>query len=182
MSSLTKEATTSGRIPKAPFIENVDEFLKTRNASAEAVIKELDELYSKYRFMEINLLARKRNLLNKLPDIESSLEAVHYLASRRQQDPIVPTRFEVSDLLYTQAMIAKSDKVHLWLGANVMLEYELDEATSLLEKNLNNAKTLLKQVNEDLDAVKDSITILEVGMARVYNHNVRLRRMERETK
>jgi prefoldin subunit 5 len=181
MSSLTKEATTSGRIPKAPFIENVDEFLKARNVSAEALIKELDELYGKYRFMEINLLARKRNLLSKLPDIESSLEAVHYLASRQQEAPVL-TRFEVSDLLYTQAMITKRDKVHLWLGANVMLEYELDEATSLLEKNLNNAKTLLKQVNEDLDAVKDSITILEVGMARVYNYDVRLRRMERETK
>ena len=38
------------------------------------------------------------------------------------------------------------DKVMLWLGANVMLEYDIDEAQTLLGKNKTNAISSLEEV------------------------------------
>lgn len=46
----------------------------------------------------------------------------------------------LSDTIWSKAKISKNtNKVALWLGANVMVEYSLDEAKTLLEKNLVNA-------------------------------------------
>jgi prefoldin subunit 5 len=111
--------------------------------------------------------------------VKSTLDALHYFSLKQDEGDTV-TQFEVSDLLYARAKITRRDKVHLWLGANVMLEYDLEEAIQLLETNLKAAETSLKQTGNDLDAIRDGITTLEVNMARVYNYDVRLRRMERE--
>lgn len=40
--------------------------------------------------------------------------------------------FAISDQAYAKAKIPVTDSVNLWLGANVMLEYPLEEAKSLL--------------------------------------------------
>ena len=60
-------------IPRAIFLEDVDKFMKEENKNAEDVIKKLDELYQKYRLMEINLLQKKDKLKNQIPDIKMSL-------------------------------------------------------------------------------------------------------------
>ena len=57
-----------------------------------------------------------------------------------------------------------------------MLEYPLEEALALLSANLTTAHSSLKIVDSDLDFIKDQITTLEVGMARVYNWDVQERR------
>lgn len=57
-----------------------------------------------------------------------------------------------------------------------MLEYPIGEATELLQSNLLSAETLLSQVQNDLDTIKDQTTTLEVDMARVYNWDVQQRR------
>ena len=62
--------------------------------------------------------------------------------------------------------------MHLWLGANVMLEYPLDEALTLLQKNMENCEANLKKNREETLTLKDSITITEVSMARIYNADV----------
>ena len=53
-------------------------------------------------------------------------------------------------------------QVCLWLGANVMLEYSLDDAESLLKKNLESAEKNLQQIAFDLDFLRDQMTITEV--------------------
>lgn len=53
-----------------------------------------------------------------------------------------------------------------------MLEYPLDEARDMLEKNLNNANTTLYSTGEDLKFLKEQITTCEVNIARVYNNVV----------
>ena len=41
--------------------EDVDEFMKkSGHETAESVLKDLDEQHQKYKFMELNLLARKK--------------------------------------------------------------------------------------------------------------------------
>ncbi len=60
-------------IPKAIFLEDVDKFMKEDNKTAEDVLKKLDELYQKYRLMEINLLQKRDKLKTQIPDIKMSL-------------------------------------------------------------------------------------------------------------
>ena len=66
-------------------------------------------------------------------------------------------------------------QVCLWLGANVMLEYSLDEAEKLLKKNLESAESSVQQIAFDLDYLRDQMTITEVTMARLYNWDVKKR-------
>ena len=45
-----------------------------------------------------------------------------------------------------------------------MLEYSLNDAQTLLEKNLSMANTSLAQVEEDLGFLRDQTTTLEVSI------------------
>lgn len=47
-----------------------------------------------------------------------------------------------------------TDVVFLWLGANVMLEYPLEEAEELLKSNMATAKKNLDCVEHDLDFLR----------------------------
>lgn len=50
------------------------------------------------------------------------------------------SNFLISDNVWAKAKIPNdTGKVGLWLGANVMVEYNFEEAKNLLEKNLGNA-------------------------------------------
>ena len=67
-------------------------------------------------------------------------------------------------------------QVCLWLGANVMLEYSLDDAEELLTKNKESAEKNVKQIAFDLAYLRDQMTITEVTMARLYNWDVKRRK------
>ncbi|KAJ3322501.1 hypothetical protein HDV06_003045 [Boothiomyces sp. JEL0866] len=173
-------------IPRAPFVDNVSAFLD--GSDHESTLSKFQEMISKYRFMENHLLQRQVGLETKIPEIEKSLELVVFLASKEvtfiltkdDSEPII-TDFELNDTLWVKAKIPKTNSVNLWLGANVMLEYPIDEAKQLLESKLNSARISLAQVEEDLEYLKEQITTMEVNMARVYNDDVRLRK-EQKTK
>ena len=52
----------------------------------------------------------------------------------------------MTDTIFGRAKVKKNvEKVCLWLGANVMVEYSFDEARALLSKNLENASANLKR-------------------------------------
>ena len=72
--------------------------------------------------------------------------------------------------------VHEDDKVCLWLGANVMLEYPREEAILLLQDNLKNAKEALVTITDDMGFLRDQITTTEVNMARVFNWDVKERR------
>jgi prefoldin subunit 5 len=66
------------------------------------------------------------------------------------------------------------------LGANVMLEYSLDDAEELLKKNKSSAEKNVKEIAFDLDFLRDQMTITEVTMARLYNWDVKKRKEKKE--
>lgn len=70
----------------------------------------------------------------------------------------------LSDQLYVNAKVPATSKVCLWLGANVMLEYEIDDAESLLTKNLTVAQNNLTELDDDLNFLRDQITTTEVSI------------------
>jgi len=50
----------------------------------------------------------------------------------------------------------------LWLGANVMLEYDIDDADGLLSKNRTNAITSLEDVKMQLG--RDAVFLTRSGL------------------
>uniref|UniRef100_A0A0B6ZGA6 Prefoldin subunit 3 n=1 Tax=Arion vulgaris TaxID=1028688 RepID=A0A0B6ZGA6_9EUPU len=170
-------------VPRVDFLEDVDEFMKkSENDTAESVLKRQEELHNKFKFMEYNLNLKKSRLKNQIPDIKSSLDIVKHLMVKRNNTEPLCTRFLLSDNVYAKATVPPTEKVCLWLGANVMLEYEINEADDVLMKNLEAAKKSLGQVEEDLLYIRDQMTTLEVNMARVYNWDVKRRQAEKDGK
>ncbi|XP_066946381.1 prefoldin subunit 3-like isoform X2 [Macrobrachium rosenbergii] len=153
---------------------------KEDNANnAQVVIKRLDEQLNKYKFMELHLQAKRRKLKSQIPDIKSTLQIVKEMKSRKDASDAIETNFLLSDQVYMKAKIPPTDRVCLWLGANVMLEYDLEDAECLLSKNLSNASKNLKQVEHDLDYLRNQGTTTEVTMARIFNWDVKRRRVQR---
>merc|ERR1719370_2720796 len=95
--------------------------------SAEAKIKSFDEIHQKYKFMESSLASRRRKLKAQVPDIKSSLAMITKLREKKEAEATMETQFLLSE------QVPPTDKVCLWLGANVMLEYTLDDAEVLLK-------------------------------------------------
>ncbi|KAI9501610.1 hypothetical protein BX070DRAFT_228133 [Coemansia spiralis] len=158
------EANPRG-IPKAPFVDNVDQYMKTD--TVEATLRKFTEAASKYRFMENSKLQQRASLEQKIPEIEKSLAMVEFLTEKRGSDQSVETLFEVNDTLYAHATIPPT----------ILSIYEAQE---LLSSKLSIAKTSLKEAIEDLEFLRDQITIMEVNTARVYNWDVKRRRMEKD--
>ena len=156
-------------------------------------------MVSKYTFMQQNVERRASGLREKLPEMKRTLEVVKFLKKKRKDiseakhsDPgaddldddldqggkppsdVIETTFSLQDTLYAKANIrpADVDEVYLWLGANVMVAYPLDEAEDLLQGKLDKAKDSLKAAEEDLEFLRIQITTLEVAVARVHNWDV----------
>ncbi|PPQ82778.1 hypothetical protein CVT25_009273 [Psilocybe cyanescens] len=189
-------------IPKAPFIADVDEYIGNPDAGVESTLKSFQDALAKYRYMDSSLTQRRASLEEKIPDIRKTLDMVEYLQERREgkskaQDneddleedleeegdgPAKPltTTFELNDTLYAEAELEDTDTVYLWLGANVMLSYKLPAAIALLKAKLDTAQTSLNNTIEDLEFLREQLTIMEVNTARVYNWDVKRRREKRE--
>ena len=64
--------------------------------------------------------------------------------------------------------------------ANVMLSYKIPAAIELLKSKLEAANTSLNNAIEDLEFIREQMTVMEVNTARVYNWDVKRRREKRE--
>ncbi|GBP42324.1 Prefoldin subunit 3 [Eumeta japonica] len=147
-SSETSKSFTG--IPEAKFVDNVDEFMNLpENAGGvDKVLRQLDEQHGKYKFMEYTLATKRRRLRQQIPDLARSLETIEKLKSQNKE---TETQFLLSDQVFVKANVQPTQTVYLWLGANVMLEYSLEDAETLLTANMATAKKNLASVEHDLD-------------------------------
>ncbi|XP_059429135.1 prefoldin subunit 3 [Corylus avellana] len=164
-------------IPGAQFVEDVQTYLTQLGLDVNSALAFLQERLQQYKLVEMKLLAQQRDLQAKIPDIEKCLDVVATLQAKKGTGEALITDFEISEGIYSRACIDDSDSVCLWLGANVMLEYSCEEATALLQKNLDNAKASLEVLVADLQFLRDQVTITQVTIARVYNWDVHQRRI-----
>uniref|UniRef100_A0A4W5KGU3 Prefoldin subunit 3 n=1 Tax=Hucho hucho TaxID=62062 RepID=A0A4W5KGU3_9TELE len=165
-------------IPEAIFVEDVESFMKQPgNDTADAVLRKLDEQYQKYKYMELNLAQKKQRLKSQIPQIKQTLEILRHMQKKKETTDPMETHFLLADNVYCKASVPTLGLILLclWSLANVMLEYDIDEAQSLLEKNLATASRNLDSLEEDLDFLRDQFTTTEVNMARVYNFDVKKR-------
>lgn len=180
---------------------NVNDYVKTLD-DVESTLTRFQEMVSKYTFMQQNVERRAAGLREKLPEMKRTLEVVRFLKKKRatlsssgaegtadelndedldeldlgggRKKGEIETTFSLQDTLYAKATIkpAEIDEVYLWLGANVMVAYPLDEAEDLLAGKLDKAKESLVAAEEDLEFLRVQITTLEVAIARVHNWDV----------
>lgn len=80
------------------------------------------------------------------------------LGQQDEEDPI-ETTFELNETLHAKAKIPPTDEVYIWLGANVMLSYPIEEAEQLLDSKLKAATQSLQNCEEDLDFLREQITV-----------------------
>jgi len=184
----------------------VEEYVGGPDAAVERVIAAFQDVLAKYRYMESNLTQRRRGLEEKIPDIKKTLSMVEFLRDRQEgkrastegdgddaddlEDDLggdesgkpaqIRTTFELADTLYAEAELEETDTVFLWLGANVMLSYKIPAAIELLKSKLEAANTSLNNTIEDLEFIREQMTVMEVNTARVYNWDVKRRRERKE--
>ncbi|VDD87215.1 unnamed protein product [Enterobius vermicularis] len=164
-------------IPAAAVMDDVAVYLKKEgDITVEEGLKRLDELYLKYKTVEEQVLAQKARMSSKLPDLQQSLDILSLLEERvEQKDPLEVTHM-LSEQVYSRVRVDDPKKVYLWLGANVMVEYRLDEARAILQKNFDQATAVVNEISKELDFVRDQITTTEVNIANVYNYGVQLKK------
>ncbi|KAJ7277075.1 hypothetical protein O6H91_03G110800 [Diphasiastrum complanatum] len=167
-------------IPAAPFVQDVHTFLAQSGSDPSSALVALQERLQQYKVAEMKLLAQRRDLQSKVPDIKKCLDIVGALQAKQGIGEAMKVDFEVAEGIHAQASIEDVSSVCLWLGANVMLEYSCEEALTLLEKNLDNANASLQAITEDMQFLRDQVTITEVTVARVYNWDVHQRRKQRQ--
>eukprot|EP01095_Lingulamoeba_sp_RSL-Kostka_P003434 TRINITY_DN1440_c0_g1_i2.p1 TRINITY_DN1440_c0_g1~~TRINITY_DN1440_c0_g1_i2.p1 ORF type:complete len:206 (+),score=69.57 TRINITY_DN1440_c0_g1_i2:43-618(+) len=160
------------------FIEDVEEYLKS-HSSVDAALNSLNEIYRDYKYVEEQVTMNKASYEKKIPDIEKNIKIINYLETQQEMENII-TQFELSDHLFATASINKPQSVCLWLGADVMLEYPINEAKELLETNVGKLKENLEKSIEDLEFLKSQMTTVEVNIVRVYNYDVKKRRSQKK--
>lgn len=82
----------------------------------------------------------KESMKYKIPEIEKAVKLIDYLRSKKDTEECLETNYLLTDGIFSRAKLNKGvNNVCLLLGADIMVEYGLDEAEGLLKKNLSNA-------------------------------------------
>lgn len=133
--------------------DDVDAYMARpeNTGNVDKVLKKLDDQHAKYKFMEFNLLSKRRRLKSQIPDLKRSLNMIERLETQKEE---FETEFLLSEQVFAKAVISPTDTVCLWLGANVMLEYSLNDAKELLQQNITTANRNLGYVEHDLDFLR----------------------------
>lgn len=160
-------------IPRVMFVEDIAKWVKSSGDSAENLLKRLSEQYAKYKLASHKLIKTTANLEMKIPDIKKTLDTIRFLKKKLEEEENgFTTTYGLTESLFCDAEVPPQKTVHLWLGANVMVEYPFDEAITLLERNLKSATENLAKTQEDLAWLQEQQTVLEVNESRLYNYDV----------
>ncbi|VDK65623.1 unnamed protein product [Onchocerca ochengi] len=161
-------------VPTAEVMEDVEDYLKKEgNISIEEGIRRLEAIYRKYKQVEQQLTEQKLRLVSKLPDLKKSIEVVNHLEEKSKRNEAMELTHLLNDHVYQRVKTDSLDKVLLWLGSNVMVEFSLNEARCILEDNYKSAEDGVTKYEKELAFLKDQITTTEVNMAHVYNYGIR---------
>jgi len=169
-------------IPKMDFVENVDAFMKLpeNGENAQTTLRRTEELYHKVKFLESNNVSTKRKLKSQIEELMKGQAMLEELKNRKAEGEDTSANFRMADHIFVKAKIRPIETVGLWLGANVMLEYDIAEGEALLQEKTLKAEESLKMTNCLIDSIREQITTIEVNMARIYNWDVKRRQAEKE--
>jgi prefoldin subunit 5 len=128
--------------------------------------------------METSFERSKAVYKSKIPEIQQTIEIIKLLISKKENDEPMITNYSISDTIYAKAEVDMSEeKVCLWIGANTMVEYTYAEAVALLEEQRQLSFQKLKEYEEDLNHLRSCSITVEVNMARLFNHSVKMKKL-----
>jgi hypothetical protein len=146
--------------------EDIGAHLESHRVNVESVLAALQNMHSKYKFMESNLVENRKQLTARHPELLANLSVVKMLVAKSVEGggsgEAFPTYFALADQVHAKAMVAPSGRVCLWLGADIMLEYSYAEALELLQANTSAAEKKIAETEEDCDFVREQIITIEV--------------------
>lgn len=64
------------------YQENVAEFVKNEGKDTDTIVKEFQEMHSKYSLMDVNLTRNRNALMRKIPEIKKTLKAIEFLKEK----------------------------------------------------------------------------------------------------
>lgn len=85
--------------------------------------------------------------------------------------------FELADTLFLKAAIKPSRTVFLWLGASILMSYDVDDALHLLMQKLATSNKTVLELEHDIGFLREQITTVEVNLSRIYNWHVKNERI-----
>mmetsp|Transcript_28378 Transcript_28378/g.46618 ORF Transcript_28378/g.46618 Transcript_28378/m.46618 type:complete len:237 (+) Transcript_28378:48-758(+) len=171
-----KSSTRNTRgIPRAAHLPNpYDVIYKNQQ---EQYLKEVEDVLGKYRLMESQLVKQKVGKIDQQKEMKKNVEACRYLQQKRDNDDSeIQTQFEVSDQLYSYGSIKEYENVAIWLGADVMMEFPIDEAIEFLQRRIQMSDERITALQTDIDFTRKQINTVEVNRSRVYNAGVKIKR------
>ena len=163
-------------------MQNLPNLEQKQSLAFEILMQKLQSQYEKFKSIERHLQSEKIRLTQKIPEIKKSLRALKLLEENEEKGKTTELKYALGDCAYANGVMEPENakKVYLWLGANVMLEYEREDAVGVLERNLENCERSKTQNEKDLEFLKDNVTIQEVTLARIYNWDVKRRQKQRD--
>eukprot|EP00045_Choanoeca_perplexa_P023169 m.12529 g.12529 ORF g.12529 m.12529 type:complete len:183 (-) comp9968_c0_seq1:20-568(-) len=165
-------------VPTATFLEDVDSFMASKTIEdVDTIIGEYQDHCQKYELLESQVQRKRKIYMQRLPEMKKTVAAIKRLQKQRDAGTEVKTTFPLSDGVFARATVPPQSTVSLWLGANVMLEYDIDEAATLLQAQAEGLEKSIERADEQLGFLKDQITTVQVNIARVYNWRVVRRRL-----
>jgi prefoldin subunit 5 len=169
------------------------------SVSIEAALGALNDLYSKYKYMETSFERSKAVYKSKIPEISQSIELIEAMVAKRDNEEEMLTKFSLCDTIYASAKVflivrappnfllkcisitkqvdTSASRVCLWMGANTMVEYSYEEALDLLRLQREQSLAKIAELNEDLQDLRANSITVEVNMARLFNHNVKVKKI-----
>ena len=167
--------------------------------TVETALGAFNELYSKYKYMETSFERSKNVYKSKIPEIEQTLELIKLMIKKEEEDEKMITNYSLCDTIYAAAEVnfavlclqsfqrlilylsldqvdTSCKKVFLWVGASTMVEYGYEEAVSLLETQLVQSHAKIQELQEDLYHLRGNSITVEVNMARLFNHSVKIKK------
>lgn len=118
--------------------------------------------------MDAALHNKKDRFDNALQELEQGISALRLL---QESEKSLPFRYELGSSLYGQAIIpAHTRTVGIWLGAGVMVQFELKDAQNFLANKQKERQEEMRRLDHDLNFLRRQITTMEVNLARLYNH------------
>ncbi|XP_953848.1 prefoldin subunit 3, putative [Theileria annulata] len=168
---ISNDASNSN-VPEAKYIDNIEKFVGDRNSAELTQVAK--ELLAKYRFMEKNSMSKIGLIKDKLPELKDAINTLEKLKKKKESGDKsdIITYFKISDTLYSEARIPYTESAFLWLGANTMVEYPIDDAIKLLTDQHDGIELLIDSINLELDWIKRQITCTEITVARLHNYTV----------
>ena len=173
---MAEKPSTPLGIPEAEFIDDIVAAVPDIQ-TAQKIFEEKSQLLMKYRTLEDTLNIKQQKLKESRPDIIGNLNAAKKVASLKSS---VKTHFQIAESLYGTAEIDKSSTVALWLGANLMVEYPVDDAIAILDEQLKTLEAQIAENENNLIFLRNQIITTEVTTSRVTNRIIQLQQQSRK--